>query len=118
LSTATNSPKRFVTRRIAIANGSLLPKQSHEQERNQSEQRQLDRRSVRTREIEALEALLHVQGQGFRTSRDAAGDDGDGAMIGVMKLLRDIGEKKSTYAFVDDARRGRSEKAVARGIES
>lgn len=41
----------------------------------------------------------------------------DGAMIGVMKLLRDVAQKRSTYAFVDDERRSRSEKAVARGIE-
>lgn len=41
----------------------------------------------------------------------------DGAMIGVMKLLRDIAQKKSTHAFVDEERRSRSEKAVARGIE-
>lgn len=41
----------------------------------------------------------------------------DGAMIGVMKLLRDVAEKKSIYAFVDEDRRARAEKAVARGIE-
>jgi len=41
----------------------------------------------------------------------------DGAMIGVMKLLNDIAHKKSNYAFVDEARRSRSEKAVAMGIE-
>jgi len=41
----------------------------------------------------------------------------DDAMIGVMKLLRDIAQKKSTYAFVDEDRRSQSEKAVARGIE-
>jgi PelA/Pel-15E family pectate lyase len=41
----------------------------------------------------------------------------DNAMIGVMKLLRDIAEKKGAYDFVDDERRNRSAKAVARGIE-
>jgi len=41
----------------------------------------------------------------------------DGAMIGVMKLLRDVAQKKSGYGFVDDNRRSRSEKAVALGIE-
>lgn len=41
----------------------------------------------------------------------------DNAMIGVMKLLREIAQKKPTYAFVDEDRRARSEKAVARGIE-
>jgi PelA/Pel-15E family pectate lyase len=41
----------------------------------------------------------------------------DGAMIGVMKLLNDIAHKKSNYSFVDEVRRSRSEKAVARGIE-
>ena len=41
----------------------------------------------------------------------------DGAMIGVMKLLRDIAQKKSNYLFVDEARRLRAEQAVARGIE-
>jgi PelA/Pel-15E family pectate lyase len=42
----------------------------------------------------------------------------DGAMIGVMKLLRDIAQKKSTYAFVDEDRRSRCENAVARGTET
>jgi len=41
----------------------------------------------------------------------------DGAMIGVMKLLNDIAHKKGNYAFVDEDRRRRSEKAVAMGIE-
>lgn len=41
----------------------------------------------------------------------------DGAMIGVMKLLREVAQKKTTYAFVDDDRRSRSEKGVALGIE-
>ena len=41
----------------------------------------------------------------------------DDAMIGVMNLLRDIAQKKSIYAFVDEDRRSRSEKAVVKGIE-
>ncbi|MCI0489422.1 MAG: pectate lyase [Blastocatellia bacterium] len=41
----------------------------------------------------------------------------DGAMIGVMKLLRDIAKKKSAYAFVDEGRRLRAEGAVQKGIE-
>jgi PelA/Pel-15E family pectate lyase len=41
----------------------------------------------------------------------------DGAMIGVLKLLRDIAEKKSAYAFVEEDRRARAERAVAKGVE-
>jgi PelA/Pel-15E family pectate lyase len=41
----------------------------------------------------------------------------DGAMIGVMSILRDIAEKKTEYAFVDENHRDRSEKAVQKGIE-
>jgi PelA/Pel-15E family pectate lyase len=41
----------------------------------------------------------------------------DGAMIGVMKLLRDVAAGKAAYAFVDEARRERAAKAVERGIE-
>ena len=41
----------------------------------------------------------------------------DNAMIGVMRLLRDIARKRPDYAFVDEDRRLRSEKAVERGIE-
>ncbi len=41
----------------------------------------------------------------------------DGAMIGVMKLLRDIAKKKSAYVFVDEDRRLKAERAVAQGIE-
>ena len=41
----------------------------------------------------------------------------DGAMIGVLNLLRDIARRKSLYAFVDEERRGLAEKAVQKGIE-
>jgi PelA/Pel-15E family pectate lyase len=41
----------------------------------------------------------------------------DGAMIGVMKLLRDVAAGKPQYAFVDEARRARAAKAVEKGID-
>ena len=41
----------------------------------------------------------------------------DDAMIGVLKLLRDVARKKPDYAFVDDARRTKAERAVQKGIE-
>src|SRR5688500_2159227 len=41
----------------------------------------------------------------------------DGAMIGVMKLLRDVAAAKPAYAFVDEARRANAAKAVAKGID-
>jgi PelA/Pel-15E family pectate lyase len=41
----------------------------------------------------------------------------DNAMIGVLRLLRDISRKRPDYAFVDEDRRLLSEKAVQKGIE-
>jgi len=41
----------------------------------------------------------------------------DGAMIGVMKLLRDVAQAKPLYAFVDEARRARAAQAVEKGID-
>jgi len=41
----------------------------------------------------------------------------DDAMICVMRLLRDIAKGKPAYAFVDEARRLKAEKAVEKGIE-
>jgi PelA/Pel-15E family pectate lyase len=41
----------------------------------------------------------------------------DGAMIGVMKLLRDVAAGKPAYAFVDEGRRASAAKAVEKGIE-
>jgi PelA/Pel-15E family pectate lyase len=41
----------------------------------------------------------------------------DDAMIGVMKLLRDVAASKSNYAFVDEARRASAARAVEKGIE-
>ncbi len=41
----------------------------------------------------------------------------DGAMIGVMELLRDIAGGEAPFAFVDDARRARAAEGVQRGIE-
>ncbi|HKY44916.1 MAG TPA: pectate lyase [Pyrinomonadaceae bacterium] len=41
----------------------------------------------------------------------------DGAMIGVMKLLRDVAAAKPEYAFVDEERRTKAASAVEKGIE-
>lgn len=41
----------------------------------------------------------------------------DNAMIGVMKLLRDIAAAKPAFTFVDEARRDRASKAVEKGID-
>ena len=41
----------------------------------------------------------------------------DNAMIGVMKLLRDVADAKPAYAFVDEARRKSAAKAVEKGID-
>jgi len=41
----------------------------------------------------------------------------DDAMIGVMKLLRDVAAKKPSYLFVDDQRRLKAAAAVEKGIE-
>jgi PelA/Pel-15E family pectate lyase len=41
----------------------------------------------------------------------------DDAMIGVMNLLRGISRREPAYAFVDEGRRVRAEKAIERGIE-
>jgi len=41
----------------------------------------------------------------------------DDAMIGVMRLLRDLAEKHPDYLFVDETRRERAAKAVEKGIE-
>ncbi|HEX6043819.1 MAG TPA: pectate lyase, partial [Pyrinomonadaceae bacterium] len=41
----------------------------------------------------------------------------DNAMIGVMKLLRDVAAGKPAYGFVDEARRARAAKAVEKGVD-
>lgn len=41
----------------------------------------------------------------------------DNAMVGVLELLRDVARRQPVYTFVDDARRQKSEQAVARGVE-
>ena len=41
----------------------------------------------------------------------------DDAMVGVMKLLRDIVKKNSAYLFVDEERRLKAERAIKKGIE-
>ncbi len=41
----------------------------------------------------------------------------DGAMINVMRLLRDVARAKAPYEFVDAARRASAAKAVERGVE-
>src|SRR5262249_15948504 len=41
----------------------------------------------------------------------------DDAMVGVMKLLRDIAAAQSNYVFVDEARRARAASAVEKGID-
>jgi PelA/Pel-15E family pectate lyase len=41
----------------------------------------------------------------------------DDAMTGVLELLRDVARSREPYAFVDEARRQKADKAVARGVE-
>ncbi|HEX8098172.1 MAG TPA: pectate lyase, partial [Pyrinomonadaceae bacterium] len=41
----------------------------------------------------------------------------DDAMVGVMRVLRDVARKTPDYTFVDEARRARAEKAVEKGVE-
>ena len=41
----------------------------------------------------------------------------DGAMIGVMELLRNIAENNEPYSFVNTARREKAQKAVDKGLE-
>ena len=41
----------------------------------------------------------------------------DNAMIDVMRLLRDVARKDAAYAFVDEDRRLKAEKAVQKGVE-
>ena len=41
----------------------------------------------------------------------------DGAMVNVLRLLRDVARKRSNYRFVDEARRLRAERAVTKGVE-
>lgn len=41
----------------------------------------------------------------------------DGAMIGVLKVLRDIAQEKVVYSFVDPARRERARIAVQKGTD-
>jgi PelA/Pel-15E family pectate lyase len=41
----------------------------------------------------------------------------DDAMIGVMKLLRDVAAAKPNYVFVDEARRAKAASAVDKGID-
>ena len=41
----------------------------------------------------------------------------DGAMIGVMNLLRDVASGKPEFAFVDEARRASAATAVEKGID-
>jgi PelA/Pel-15E family pectate lyase len=41
----------------------------------------------------------------------------DGAMMLTMNLLRDISRKEPIYAFVDQARRARAERAIQKGLD-
>ena len=41
----------------------------------------------------------------------------DGAMIGVMRLLNDVVEKKKLFEFVDEPRRKKAAQAIEKGIE-
>jgi PelA/Pel-15E family pectate lyase len=41
----------------------------------------------------------------------------DGAMIGVMQLLRDVAQNIAPYTFVDRARRKQADQAIKKGVE-
>src|SRR6185312_2991681 len=41
----------------------------------------------------------------------------DNAMVGVMKLMREVADAKAPYQFLDQARREKAKRAVAKGVE-
>jgi PelA/Pel-15E family pectate lyase len=77
--------------------------------------------------LSAIDYLLEAQynNGGWPQSYSSRGHSGysryitfnDGAMIGVMSVLRDIARKKPEFAFVDEIRRQKAHKAVQKGIE-
>src|SRR6476646_1877047 len=81
-SSATKSPKRFVTLRASIAM-SFLPRSDHRHrnERQNRKRRQQHRSSVGPGGRTVLVGGLHVLGQRLRLAGDSAGDDRDGAEL-------------------------------------
>lgn len=75
--------------------------------------------------IRALDYLLEAQYENggwpqFYPLRSGYHDHitfNDGAMIGVMRLLRDVARGHDPYAFVDSTRRADAEQAVQRGLQ-
>ena len=79
---------------------------------------------VRRAALSGIDYLLEAQydNGGWPQSYPARGYSryitfNDGAMIGVMSVLRDIARKKPEYAFVDEIRRQKAHDAVQKGIE-
>jgi PelA/Pel-15E family pectate lyase len=81
-------------------------------------------RRVRRAILSAIDYLLEAQydNGGWPQSYPSRGYSryitfNDGAMIGVMSVLRDIARKKAEFAFVDETRRQKAYDAVQKGIE-
>jgi PelA/Pel-15E family pectate lyase len=81
-------------------------------------------RRVRRAILSAIDYLLEAQydNGGWPQSYPSKGYSryitfNDGAMIGVMSVLRDIARKKPEYAFVDEIRRQKAHDAFQKGIE-
>ena len=79
---------------------------------------------VRQATLSAIDYLLEAQydNGGWPQSYPSRGYSryitfNDGAMIGVMSVLRDIAGKKPEYAFVDEICRQKARDAVQKGIE-
>jgi PelA/Pel-15E family pectate lyase len=79
---------------------------------------------VRRAGLSAIDYLLEAQydNGGWPQSYPSRGYSryitfNDGAMVGVMSVLRDIAGKKPEYAFVDEMRRQKARDAVQKGIE-
>ena len=78
--------------------------------------------------IRGLDYLLEAQydngGWPQRYPLDKVGNDygdyitfNDDAMVGVMRLMRDIADKKPRYSFIDKERRKKVETAVRKGLQ-
>src|SRR5262245_28999134 len=102
-SSATYSPNRLVTRRTAIATVVLLPEERHRQQGKERQHGQEHGGSVRAREVEGMEAILHVQRERLGAAREMAGDDRHRAVLAQAAGRRE-------HDAVDDAPADRRER--------
>jgi PelA/Pel-15E family pectate lyase len=110
---ATTTPLRFLARVIDATDGPAAKQEPEQQKLERAFNRGLDYLLEAQYANGGWPQFYPLRPRGYYSHITL----NDGAMIGVMELLRDVAAGEAPFGFVDDTQRDRAAAAVARGVD-